>query len=471
MYHNYANNSTDINESVDIFYKKYCKYKIKYLDLRRKSIGKVSNNPTNLKNLRHCTKLSYNIQKNQTGGLTNNQVIPVINSELASKFMVNQIEDLDLLNKTNPQNKYFNKKKSLPSPSECIHIRKLIVNKIDCLQRSLFAQRKYAVLLIFQGLDAAGKDSCIFRVFKGVNPAGFQITGFQQPSKKESLHNFLWRSTLKLPEKGKIGIFNRSYYEDVLVTKVHPDILKNQGIEKINKEFWESRYESIRNYEKHLSNNGVLILKFFLNVSKEQQAYRLWKRLMNNDMTWKFSKTDLIERKFWNEYMQAFQEAIIATNTSYAPWFIIPSDNKHYLRMTVAQILESALRNMNIPKPKLQSGITSEIINKSLKHLETSQQGVSLYHKKTYSEDKHDDELSELEYPLDNTTTQNLEKIFNKYKNDLGFLIKYDFFNDFNLLFKSDKNLTIFNKENNIDLGLFLKKVSLLDIANDIINY
>ena len=397
-------------------------------------------------------------------------VIPNINSELKEKFLA-PTSDLDLLNRTDPRNKYFqNKEGKLLTPKECIQRKQIIVDNIDFLQRRLFAQKKYSVLLIFQGLDAAGKDGCIFRVLKGINPAGCQIVGFQQPSKTELLHDFLWRTTKELPEKGKIGVFNRSYYEDVLVTKVHPEILKKQGYDNVDEKFWESRYESIRNFEKHLADNGVLILKFFLNVSKKQQAYRLWRRLKNKEMTWKFSKTDLVERQYWDNYMSVFSDAITQTNRPHAPWFIIPADNKHYLRMSVAEILESALNNLDIPQPELQSGINDEIIQKGIEQLEKELNGVPIYYKKTYGilfkgdDEIEKDERSEVRYPLTDQQTKDLEEIFRE--NTTDFLNKKEFYKNFSI---TDVLKEKFNKYEKINLGEFLKLIAEFQIADDII--
>lgn len=404
---------------------------------------------------------------NQTGNARTleQKVIPRIDTKLNRKFLASG-ENLDILNKTDPRSNHFKEPgKKLPGPKECMKVRRSVVNRIDFLQRRLFAQQKYSVLLIFQGLDAAGKDGCIFRILKGVNPAGCQITGFQQPSKKELLHDFLWRTTKALPEKGKIGIFNRSYYEDVIVTKVHPEILQKQGINEIDEQFWQSRYESIRNFEKHLSNNGVLILKFFLNVSKKQQAYRLWKRLKNKELTWKFSKTDLEERKYWDNYMRVFNDTITQTNTPYAPWFIMPADNKHYLRMSVAQILESALRNLNIPRPKLQSGVTKKMIKEGKRILEQEMDGLPLYYQKTFS--LENDDPYESEYPLDDTTTENLEKLFNNYTSTDTF-DKKRFLDDKKSKLSTTTKARI-NTEDNIDLATFLKIIASSDDASNIV--
>ncbi len=222
-------------------------------------------------------------------------------------------------------------------------------------QEVLYASDKYSLLLIFQAMDAAGKDSTIKHVMSGVNPQGTQVFSYKKPSAEELDHNFLWRYNKGLPERGRIGIFNRSYYEEVLVVKVHPEILATQRLPeaKADDAFWAARYEDINNLEKHLTRNGTVILKFFLNVSKEEQKQRFLKRLNRPDKHWKFSSTDLQVRQYWDQYMDAFEAAINATATSWAPWYVIPADNKWIMRAIVAYIVTEAIESLNLSYPAI----------------------------------------------------------------------------------------------------------------------
>jgi len=225
------------------------------------------------------------------------------------------------------------------------------------LQNKLYATDNHSVLLVFQAMDAAGKDSTIRSVFSGVNPTGFQVSSFKAPSKNELDHDFLWRCNLALPERGRIGIFNRSHYEEVLVCKVHPEYVLGQNIPSIQSlndiddHFWQMRYKSIRNWEKHLAASGTLILKFFLNVSKEEQKARFLSRIEETKKNWKFSFGDLKERARWNDYMDAYQSAITNTADKDAPWYIIPADNKPVMRSMVASIVTEALANLKLKYP------------------------------------------------------------------------------------------------------------------------
>lgn len=230
---------------------------------------------------------------------------------------------------------------------------KKLVKEIDELQHTLYAHDKYSLLLIFQAIDAAGKDSTIRAVMSGINPVGCQVFSFKQPSAEELDHDFLWRTSRNLPERGRIGIFNRSYYEEVLVVKVHPEFLQSQKLPyKINQnQLWKNRYDSIRNHEKHLVHNGTIILKFWLNVSKEEQKNRFLSRLEEPHKNYKFSKGDLHERTYWDKYMLAYEEAVKATSRSWAPWYTIPADDKPYMRMTVADIIVRTMKKMNLKYP------------------------------------------------------------------------------------------------------------------------
>jgi PPK2 family polyphosphate:nucleotide phosphotransferase len=222
-------------------------------------------------------------------------------------------------------------------------------------QELLYANNTYALLVILQGMDAAGKDGIIKHVMSGVNPQGCQVTSFKQPSTTELEHNFLWRQVVALPEKGKIGIFNRSYYEEVLIVKVHRDLLENQNLptRKYNSAFWKSRYEDIVNFEHHLVRNGTVVLKFFLHISKNEQEKRLVERLNNPDKYWKFSDTDFKEREYWGDYMNAYEDMINQTSTKFAPWYIIPADHKWLARSLVADIITTSILSLGIKFPVL----------------------------------------------------------------------------------------------------------------------
>jgi PPK2 family polyphosphate:nucleotide phosphotransferase len=225
--------------------------------------------------------------------------------------------------------------------------------KFDDLQKALYAADRHSLLIVFQGMDAAGKDSTIRAVLEGINPAGCQVFSFRKPSSRELDHDFLWRINLSLPERGRIGIFNRSHYEEVLVVRVHPEFLDSQQLpdapDRAN--IWEERYESIRNMERHLAINGTVILKFWLNVSKEEQRKRFLSRLDEADKQWKFNPGDLGERQHWDAYMQAFEDALNATSREWAPWYAIPADDKPYMRATIAEIIVDALESLGLEYP------------------------------------------------------------------------------------------------------------------------
>ena len=220
-------------------------------------------------------------------------------------------------------------------------------------QELLYASDTRSVLLIFQAMDAAGKDGTIRHVMSGVNPQGCQVYSFKKPSAEELDHNFLWRYMKSLPERGRIGIFNRSYYEDVLVVKVHPEWLGPGQPTDPDGKFWHKRYEDINNFEKHLWRNGTLVLKFFLHVSKDEQRRRFLERLDNPDKHWKFSEADLAEREHWKAYQKAFEEALAATSTRRAPWYVIPADRKYVARALVADIVVEAIRGLGLEYPKV----------------------------------------------------------------------------------------------------------------------
>jgi PPK2 family polyphosphate:nucleotide phosphotransferase len=221
------------------------------------------------------------------------------------------------------------------------------------LQDKLYAQDCWAVLLIFQAMDAAGKDGAIKHVMSGVNPQGVQVHSFKSPSTEELDHDYLWRTTCRLPERGRIGIFNRSYYEELLVVKVHPEYLEKQHLHKklITEDIWEQRYEDIAGFERYLSRNGVCIRKFFLNVSKKEQKKRFLARLDRPEKNWKFSGADIRERKYWDDYMDAYEQAIQHTATKRAPWFVVPADNKWFTRLVVMAAVVDALQSLGVEYP------------------------------------------------------------------------------------------------------------------------
>jgi PPK2 family polyphosphate:nucleotide phosphotransferase len=222
-------------------------------------------------------------------------------------------------------------------------------------QELLYADDRYAVLIVLQALDAAGKDGTIKHVMSGVNPQGCQVFSFKKPSTEELDHNFLWRYMKRLPERGRIGIFNRSYYEDVLVVKVHPELLDQQKLPggKRGKAFWEARYEDINALERHLVRNGIVVLKFFLHVSKDEQKRRFLERLEQPEKHWKFSASDLAERAFWGDYMEAYEDALAATTTAEAPWYVVPADNKWITRAVVADVITTAIRALDLRYPEV----------------------------------------------------------------------------------------------------------------------
>ena len=232
---------------------------------------------------------------------------------------------------------------------------KKTIEKLRNLQQILYAHDKHAILLIFQAMDAAGKDSTIRAVMTGINPAGCQVYSFKKPSEKELDHDYLWRTTKCLPERGRIGIFNRSYYEEVLVVRVHPEILNFQNLpDGIDFNLiWQQRFESICDAEKHLARNGTVILKFWLNVSKQEQKNRFLSRIDEQEKHWKWSSHDLEERKHWDDYMHAYEDAINATSMAWAPWYVIPADNKPYMRYCVADIIKQTLQSLDLKFPTL----------------------------------------------------------------------------------------------------------------------
>lgn len=237
------------------------------------------------------------------------------------------------------------------------------VQALANLQDKLYAQDRWAVLLVFQAMDAAGKDGAIKHVMSGVNPQGCQVFSFKAPTSEDLDHDYLWRCMKQLPERGRIGIFNRSYYEETLVVRVHPEFLKGQKMppKLVGKKIWDHRFEEIRNFERYLSRNGVLVLKFFLNVSKAEQKRRFLSRLDDPDKNWKFSVNDAKERGFWDDYMMAYEETIRNTATDYAPWYVVPADNKWFSRVVVASAVIDGLNSLKLAYPKVDASKLEEL--------------------------------------------------------------------------------------------------------------
>ena len=232
------------------------------------------------------------------------------------------------------------------------------VEKLSAQQQLFNASNRYALLLIFQGMDAAGKDGVIRHVLSGVNPQGCQVSSFKQPSAEELEHDFLWRTTLRLPGRGQVGVFNRSYYEEVLVVRVHPQILRNQGLSeelRDEKTVWEERYRSIVDSEKHLYRNGTRIIKFFLHLSYEEQRKRFLARIDEPEKNWKFSLADIQERKYWKQYVKAYEACLTATSTRHAPWYVVPADDKENARLIVSRIVLDTVEDLKLAYPKVDA--------------------------------------------------------------------------------------------------------------------
>jgi PPK2 family polyphosphate:nucleotide phosphotransferase len=234
---------------------------------------------------------------------------------------------------------------------------------LDISQELLWASDTYAVLIILQGMDTSGKDGIIKHVMSGVNPQGCRVASFKVPSEEELDHDFLWRYWRHLPARGEIGVFNRSYYEEVLVVKVHPDLIDRQRLPdgKRNREFWKARYDDINTFERHMVQNGTIILKFFLHISKEEQRERLLARLKTSEKLWKFSLSDLAERNFWDDYIGAYEEMLHATSTEWAPWYVIPADHKWVARTLVADIVSSAISSLDLRYPKVSDDVSARL--------------------------------------------------------------------------------------------------------------
>jgi len=249
------------------------------------------------------------------------------------------------------------------------HYHKLLgehVAQLSSLQQLLWASNSYAVLLIFQGMDAAGKDGAIKHVMSGVNPQGCQVFSFKHPSANELQHDFLWRTTRDLPERGRIGIFNRSYYEEVLIARVHPEILRGEGLPSVGnneKAVWHERYRSIVHLERHLHANGTRIIKFYLHLSKEEQRKRFLQRIDEPEKNWKFGSADIEERKFWKDYIKAYEECLGATSTRDSPWYVVPADDKENARLIVSQIVLDTLEGLKMTYPKASTKRRRELLS------------------------------------------------------------------------------------------------------------
>ena len=238
------------------------------------------------------------------------------------------------------------------------------VEELQGLQNRFYAHNRYALLLIFQAMDAAGKDGAIKHVLSGVNPQGCQVFSFKHPSTRELEHDFLWRTTQCLPERGNIGIFNRSYYEEVLIAKVHPEIIQAENLPEESlddKKFWQHRYHSINELEKHLVRNGTHVIKFFLHLSKDEQRKRFLARIDDPDKNWKFGRDDIAERNFWKQYMKAYEECLSATSARHAPWYVVPADDKKNARLIISQIILDAMNRMKPAFPKVDAKRKKEL--------------------------------------------------------------------------------------------------------------
>ena len=256
--------------------------------------------------------------------------------------------------------------KSIPKGERKKISETLMAENLERLEKSqelLYASDTWSILVIFQAMDAAGKDSTIKHVMSGLNPQGCQVYSFKHPSAEELDHNFLWRCSKSLPERGRIGIFNRSYYEDVLIVKVHPDLVSAQRIPdaKPSKSFWQQRYDDINNFEQHLSRNGTKVVKFFLNVSRDEQRKRFLDRINDNRKHWKLSLSDIRERAHWDEYMEAYEECLNETSTKWAPWYVIPADHKWVTRSLVAEILSRTIDTLDLSFPEVTPDKLREI--------------------------------------------------------------------------------------------------------------
>jgi len=281
-------------------------------------------------------------------------------SELAEPFRINKGKDFRLKDVDPDDTLDFTKEADKPKAKEALAMG---VTALAELQDKLYAQDKWAVLLVFQAMDAAGKDGAIKHVMSGINPQGCQVNSFKSPSAEELDHDYLWRCMKNLPNRGHIGIFNRSYYEEVLVVRVHPEFLAKEKLppKLVGKKIWEERFEDIRNFEQYLARNGVVVRKFFLNVSKKEQKRRFLERIDDPLKNWKFSSNDANERDFWDDYMGAYEEMIQETATKDAPWYVVPADNKWFTRVIVASAVIETLASLDLAYPKVDEGKLKEL--------------------------------------------------------------------------------------------------------------
>jgi PPK2 family polyphosphate:nucleotide phosphotransferase len=278
---------------------------------------------------------------------------------------------MDIKNFTIPSDKTIRLKDFDPAFTDGFKNKEEAKEKLDNdilemsrLQDILYANSQYGILMVIQAMDAAGKDGIIKHVMSGINPQGCEVYSFKIPSTEELKHDYMWRCMQRVPEKGRIGIFNRSYYEEVLVVRVHPEILNNQNLPdfKNNGEFWDNRFEDINNIENYLYRNGIIVLKFFLHVSKEEQRNRFLDRINNEEKNWKFSAADAKERKYWDDYQLAYEIMLNKTNTEHAPWYIIPADKKWFTRAAVSEIIVRNLRKLNLEYPKISKEQREELL-------------------------------------------------------------------------------------------------------------
>ena len=281
-------------------------------------------------------------------------------SELARPFRITKGKDFRLKDVDPNDTLDFTKEADKPRAKEVLTMG---VTALAELQDKLYAQDKWAVLLIFQAMDAAGKDGAIKHVMSGVNPQGCEVYSFKSPSAEDLDHDYLWRCMKDLPNRGQIGIFNRSYYEEVLVVRVHPEFLAKQKLppKLVGKKIWEERFDDIRNFEQYLARNGVVVRKFFLHVSKKEQKQRFLDRIEDSQKNWKFSSNDANERDFWDSYMEAYEEMIQETATKEAPWYVVPADNKWFTRVVVAAAVIETLASLDLAYPKVDEGKLNEL--------------------------------------------------------------------------------------------------------------
>jgi PPK2 family polyphosphate:nucleotide phosphotransferase len=281
-------------------------------------------------------------------------------SELARPFRISKGKNFRLKDVDPDDTLEFTKEADKPRAKEALAMG---VTALAELQEQLYAQDKWAVLLIFQAMDAAGKDGAIKHVMSGVNPQGCQVNSFKSPSAEDLDHDYLWRCMKHLPNRGQIGIFNRSYYEEVLVVRIHPEFLAKQKMppKLVGKKIWEERFEDIRNFEQYLARNGVVVRKFFLHVSKKEQKRRFLERIDDPLKNWKFSSNDANERDFWDDYMEAYEQMIQETATKDAPWYVVPADNKWFTRVVVAAAVIETLASLDLAYPKVDEGKLKEL--------------------------------------------------------------------------------------------------------------